>query len=124
MENPCYCKALRTGAMRMEDEPWIRMQDFMMKKMLIKAFMGWAMKKKEEEEEECSVTTEWLDEHSCPNGHLGGQFGCDFCNVGVVDKSGTNNLNEFLKEQGWDEYDIKKHYNLKNKKEEEEDHHY
>ena len=69
----------------------------------------------EDADDACSATTEWLDEHSCPNGHLGGQYGCDFCNVGVVDKSGTNNLNEFLKEQGWEKYDIKKHYNLKYK---------
>ena len=69
----------------------------------------------EDADDACSATTEWLDEHSCPNGHLGGQYGCDFCNVGVGDKSGTNNLNEFLKEQGWEKYDIKKHYNLKYK---------
>ena len=68
-----------------------------------------------QDDDACSATTEWLDEHSCPNGHLGGQYGCDFCNVGVIDKSGTNNLNEFLKEQGWEKYDIKKHYNLKYK---------
>jgi hypothetical protein len=48
----------------------------------------------------------------CPNGHLGGQYGCDFCNCGVADKSGTNNLNMFLKEQGWEKYDIMKHYML------------
>ena len=65
--------------------------------------------------DDCSATTEWLDEHSCPNGHLGGQYGCDFCDHGVVDKSGTHNLNEFLKEQGWDTYDIKKHYKWQSK---------
>ena len=66
----------------------------------------------EDKDDSCSVTTEWLDEHSCPNGHLGGQYGCDFCNSSFLDKSGTHNLNEFLKEQGWDEYDIRKHYKL------------
>ena len=67
--------------------------------------------KKEEEQKEdlCSVTTEWLDEHSCPNGHLGGQYGCDFCNQSRFDKSGDQNLHEFLTELGWGEYDIRKH---------------
>jgi len=55
---------------------------------------------------------EWLNERSCPNGHLGGQYGCDFCNTGQFDTSGTNNLNAFLKENGWEKYDIIKHYEL------------
>ena len=55
---------------------------------------------------------DWLDSHTCPFGHLGGQHGCDFCNSGHLDKSGTDNLNEFLKEQEWTEHNVKKHYEL------------
>ena len=55
---------------------------------------------------------ELLNERSCSNGHLGGQYGCDFCNNGRFDTSGTNNLNEFLKANGWDKYDILKHHQL------------
>ena len=55
---------------------------------------------------------ERLNERACLNGHLGGQYGCDFCNTGRFDTSGTNNLNEFLKVNGWEKYDILKHYQL------------
>ena len=62
--------------------------------------------------DECSATTEWLDENSCPLGHLGGQFGCDFCDYPGEPPAGTSNLRKFLKEQGWVKYDIRKHYML------------
>ena len=65
--------------------------------------------------DECSATTEWLDENSCPRGHLGGQFGCDFCDYPGEPLAGTSNFRKFLKEQGWDKYDIRKHYKLSKK---------
>jgi hypothetical protein len=52
----------------------------------------------------------------CPNGHLAGQYGCDFCNDDGTCDPPNSNLAEFLEKQGWDQYDIKKHYMLTNKK--------
>ena len=71
--------------------------------------------KKAKDSDECSATTEWLDENSCPRGHLGGQFGCDFCDYPGEPLAGTSNLRKFLMEQGWDKYDARKHYMLSKK---------
>ncbi len=55
--------------------------------------------------EDCEKTSDFEELNLCPNGHLNGAWGCDFCDCEGEDAGiGLDNLKEFLIEKDWIDY--------------------